>query len=174
MYRRSLLRLIAALPALPLRTARAASTGGKVPAEGTYVDLREVVSLPAGLVAVAWRPAGFNAFLADPRSLEADRMLKGILLRTGRDLQAFCIYCPHEVCMVQFRQDTGKLKLDKPREANHPLLVCPCHFSTFDPLQAGAPISGPAYRGLYRFRVMEDGANIHITGVEKGVLTLYR
>jgi len=56
---------------------------------------------------------------------------------------------------------------------DHPLLVCPCHFSVFDPLQDGDVLNGPAHRGLYRFRLATSGTKIQITQVEEQVLTLF-
>ncbi|MBD3648774.1 MAG: Rieske 2Fe-2S domain-containing protein [Pseudomonadales bacterium] len=169
MIRRTFLGVLSSLVgmcAMPGRWIRAAEPD-------TFVPLREIVTLPAESVPGAWTTADFNAFLKDPGEPDIDKMLKGILIRTDRDLQAYCIYCPHEVCMVTFREDTSTLKLEQPREETHPLMVCPCHFSAFDPLQDGAKISGPAWRGLYRFRVEQDRDVIHITGVERNVLTLY-
>jgi hypothetical protein len=51
--------------------------------------------------------------------------------------------------------------------------VCPCHFSVFNPVSDGALISGPAYRGLYRFKVQVEQDIVKITQVEEGVLTLF-
>lgn len=174
MIRRSFLLLTSLIGALaiPLRMIRAEERLDETEHD-EYTALREVITLPAAVVSQPWQTAGFNAFLEDPDEPEIDKMLKGILVRTDRDLQAYCIYCPHEVCMVAFRKDTSTLKLEQPRVETHPLMVCPCHFSAFDPLRDGANISGPAGRGLYRFRVHENENTIFITSVERSVLTLY-
>ena len=65
------------------------------------------------------------------------------------------------------------VRLESGTVPDHPLLVCPCHFSVFDPLQDGDVLNGPAHRGLYRFRLATSGTKIQITQVEEQVLTLF-
>jgi ubiquinol-cytochrome c reductase iron-sulfur subunit len=38
----------------------------------------------------------------------------------------------------------------------HSALVCPCHYSTFDPARAGAVLYGPAGRPLPQLPLMVD------------------
>ncbi len=166
-YRRRFLKSLVAIIGLPRHALSARASGA------TYVALREVVSIPASKVTRPWTPVPFDAFLEDPAEKVIDKMLKGILVRAGSRIQAFCIYCPHETCLVEFKCDASAVKLDSSREIDHPMFVCPCHFSVFDPLKEGAPISGPAWRGLYRFQVEEGRESVRVTGVEEKVLTLY-
>lgn len=140
--------------------------------EAGYTRLKQVVSIPLDRIDKPWTHVSFNAVLDGAG--DVDKILKGVLVRTRREnLQAFCIYCPHEICMVELKQDTGGIKLDRQDHVDHPVFVCPCHFSVFDPLQQGASISGPAHRGLYRFYLEETEDSIEIIGVEDGVLDLY-
>ena len=105
-------------------------------------------------------------------------LVKGILLRTGEsastegDLKAFCTICPHEICDVEYVKDTRLIPVEANTVPEHPLLVCPCHFSVFDPVADGARVSGPATRGLYRFRFNVAGDTVRIDQIEKDVLTL--
>lgn len=149
---------------------------GKV-SSNQYLDLKSVVTFPLASIAERWHALVFEAWLPATTAAETDKLLEGILLRTnkgnGSDLKAFCLMCPHEVCQVQYQRNTEMVRLDSGMVPNHPLLVCPCHFSVFDPLQDGDRINGPAQRGLYRFRLTTRGTEVQITQVEATVLTLF-
>ena len=80
--------------------------------------------------------------------------------------------CPHEICNVEYVTNTAQIRLESGAAPRHPLLVCPCHFSAFDPLADGAPISGPAYGGLFRFNTQVKQDTVQITQIEANVLTL--
>jgi ubiquinol-cytochrome c reductase iron-sulfur subunit len=56
---------------------------------------------------------------------------------------AFSKICTHAGCAIAlYRKPTF------PRREPRPALVCPCHYSTFDPAQAGRVLFGPAGRPL--------------------------
>lgn len=170
--RRRFIKSLVALFAMPWRHLLA----GEYERPG-YTRLKRMITIPADQVNAPWSTVTFTAVLDDPGKDQAEKILKGILLRTdqraGKNLHAFCIYCPHEVCMVELKHDTSRVKFDRPPNADHPMFVCPCHFSVFDPLQQGGSISGPAYRGLYRFHVKERRDSVQVLGVEEEVLALY-
>ncbi len=42
----------------------------------------------------------------------------------------------------------------------HAALVCPCHYSTFDPARGGEVIYGPAGRPLPQLPLMIDGQGV--------------
>jgi ubiquinol-cytochrome c reductase iron-sulfur subunit len=70
-------------------------------------------------------------------------------LPSGRDgwapqgILAFSKVCTHAACAIAlYRKPT--FPQVEPREA----LVCPCHYSTFDPATGGTVIFGPAGRPL--------------------------
>ncbi len=65
---------------------------------------------------------------------------------------AFSKICTHAGCAISLYR--------KPLYAPtspHPALVCPCHYSTFDPAAGGAVIFGPAGRGLPQLPLEIDG-----------------
>ncbi|MBM3774361.1 MAG: Rieske (2Fe-2S) protein [Acidobacteria bacterium] len=126
---------------------------------GRYRKLRETVSIPLSQVAELWRPAPFRA-RADT-SAGRSVSLTGLALRTPEGLRAFALHCPHELCSLDLREDES---------ADHPLLICPCHFSKFDPAAGGAVIAGPAGRGAYRFGVEALANRIEIREVEEEAL----
>ena len=105
-------------------------------------------------------------------------LLKGILLRLPlpraagieSGLKAFSLMCPHELCELNFTEDTRSDHWAASARRNHPVLVCPCHFSVFDPLADGAVIAGPAERGAYRFRWKVRGSKVEIREVEEEAL----
>ena len=144
--------------------------------EASYLDLMDQISLPLSDLAGVWKSREFEAWVSSPGG---DKLLKGLLLRVSEPVQddtglrAFCVYCPQEICEVALVQDTSKVRLDSGAVPEHPLVVCPCHFSAFNPLADGVNISGPAFRGLFRFRVITRDDRIHITQVEKKALTLF-
>mgnify|MGYP001183016421 CR=1 FL=1 len=151
--------------------------GASKVSNGPYLDLKNAVTLPLSSIAKRWHSLVFEAWLTPVGDTATDKLLKGILLRTNRDdssgLKAFCLMCPHEVCEVQYQKDSSMVRLESGTVPDHPLLVCPCHFSVFDPLQDGDVLNGPAHRGLYRFRLATSGTKIQITQVEEQVLTLF-
>jgi quinol---cytochrome c reductase iron-sulfur subunit len=64
---------------------------------------------------------------------------------------AFSKICTHAGCAVSLYR-TPKFAPDEP----HPALVCPCHYSTFDPATGGNVIFGPAPRPLPMLPLMID------------------
>ena len=70
------------------------------------------------------------------------------------------------------QRETYRIGLDAGVAPGYPLFVCPCHFSVFDPLSEGATLGGPAFRGLYRFKLQVWQETVEITQVEEEVLTL--
>lgn len=160
-----------------LAAACSSVRGSSKGSSNQYLDLKGVVTFPLASIAERWHALVFEAWLPPTAAAETDKLLNGILLRTNKDndsgLKAFCLMCPHEVCQVQYQRNTEMVRLDSGMVPNHPLLVCPCHFSVFDPLQDGDRINGPAQRGLYRFRLTTRGTEVQITQVEATVLTLF-
>ncbi len=66
---------------------------------------------------------------------------------------AFSKICTHAGCAVAlYRKPTF------PALEPKPALVCPCHYSTFDPYTGGTVIYGPAGRPLPQLPLMVDGA----------------
>jgi Rieske Fe-S protein len=162
----------------------------------SYLDLTSPVVLPWEAIAEPWNSQRFEARVPRRDPAAGDVLLEGILLRTGAsgatgdqggaesaaglrsgdralpEVQAFCLLCPHEICHVEYQTDTSRVELETGATPEHPLLVCACHFSVFNPVADGARISGPAYRGLYRFKVQVERDTVRITQVEEEVLTL--
>ncbi len=67
-------------------------------------------------------------------------------------------------------EETEAVRVPEDAKPEHPLLVCPCHFSVFDPASHGALLTGPAGRGLYRFRFDVGDETIEIQEVEEAAL----
>jgi ubiquinol-cytochrome c reductase iron-sulfur subunit len=66
---------------------------------------------------------------------------------------AYSKICTHAGCAIAlYRKPTF------PVVEPHSALVCPCHYSTFDPARAGAVIYGPAGRPLPQLPLMIDPA----------------
>jgi Rieske Fe-S protein len=154
--------------------------------------LREVVRVPLTLVAEDWQQQRFEAWVSREeirlsgasQQKPFDRLFFGVLSRLPasgesssvgvNEYLAYCTFCPHEACEVKLVDDSSLLKLEKEVKVGPPLLVCPCHFSVFDPREQGALLSGPAPRGLYRFEFHRDKDHIVITHIESAALALFQ
>ncbi len=140
-----------------------------------FLELVEPLSLPISELTGRWDIVRFDAGLSTPKG---NRRLQGVVLKTGNDpvgtddLQAFCTICPHEICLVEFVEETARYTALSDAVTGQPLFVCPCHFSVFDPVAKGEVLAGPAPRGLYAFEFQVTDDEIRITGIEAGVLKL--
>ena len=117
-----------------------------------------------------------------------DRLVGGLLLDLSRMLPsastaespepavvAYVSNCPHEACKVRLESDheiINRAAIGVSVPAG-PVLLCPCHFSLFDPKKGGSRLIGPAYRGLYRFALAEHDGSIIIERVERAVVELF-
>ena len=155
------------------------TVSGSPAPDARYRRLESPVVLPLEEVAESWRPFPFSALASAPEPTggpSSDILLKGIVLRLPRptgsstELKAFCLHCPHELCFVNFTEHPELVRAAPGVKVDHPLLVCPCHFSVFDPLADGDRISGPADRGLYRFRLQIRQSALAIVEVEEEAL----
>jgi Rieske Fe-S protein len=119
--------------------------------EACFVDLDNPVEIPLESLRQEWQPVSFLARFAK-RGGEPTTA-PGIAVRLpGAGIQAFCTYCPHELCVMNLSQKRQ--------------LFCGCHLSAFDPLARGAWISGPAPRGTFRLRFSIVSSNLVITAIE--------
>jgi len=135
---------------------------------------------------------GLVAFEAWFRWQERNRLVSGLLLDLDRllppgslpapdsraanwPLAAYVSNCPHESCKVRLESDPQNLARvsERAQLPDGPLLLCPCHFSIFNPADDGTRISGPAYRGLYRFVLDVQGGSITISRLERSVVDLF-
>jgi ubiquinol-cytochrome c reductase iron-sulfur subunit len=96
----------------------------------------------------------------------ADRELIGsplVVVRTGPGNEGVVAYskiCTHAGCAISlYRKPTF------PDTQPGPALVCPCHYSSFDPADNGKVIFGPAGRALPRLPLEIDGdGNLRAAG----------
>ena len=83
------------------------------------------------------------------------RMSTEVLEGVGPDasIVAFSSLCTHKGCPVSYRPE-------------HRLLICPCHWSTFDPEKAGGLVIGQASQPLPRIELRVESGMVVATGVE--------
>jgi Rieske Fe-S protein len=153
------------------------ATGALGSSGPSYRRLKEPVVVPRHRVNEPWQAVTFDAFCcAADAGVQAQILLRGLLLRLPavatipKRFQAFCLLCPHEMCHVDLQHQTDRLPLPPPRKHEHPLFICPCHFSAFDPLAEGALVAGPAGRGLFRFQLAVSEDRVSVVAVEDGAL----
>ena len=65
---------------------------------------------------------------------------------------AFSSLCTHKGCPVSYKPE-------------HRLLICPCHWSTFDPEKAGGLVIGQASQPLPRIELRIESGEVVATGV---------
>lgn len=85
------------------------------------------------------------------------------------NLYAISRICPHEGCPINFYKRRSDVPY--PLEAGefpHPMLVCTCHQSLFDPAQLGKVLSGPAPRSPWTFAFVVEKEQIIIKDLEPG------
>ena len=70
-----------------------------------------------------------------------------LLLNDAGEVKAFSVYCTHESCEVEWRQNLGQLQ-------------CPCHGGRFD--ADGRVLSGPPPGALPQYEVTVDNGHIYI------------
>jgi quinol---cytochrome c reductase iron-sulfur subunit len=93
----------------------------------------------------------------------ADRELIGspvVVVRVAAGVVAYSKICTHAGCAIAlYRKPTFTPTQPKPA------LVCPCHYSTFDPANNGKVLFGPAGRPLPRLPLFVDGeGNLRAAG----------
>jgi Rieske Fe-S protein len=146
-----------------------------------YSRLSQPVVVPLEAVSVPWR---VRPFIADAVTLPSAATpnqpirVSGMMVRTSagerpEQFSAVCVRCPHELCDVDYVDDPKRLPQDVVSEigrpVSEPVYLCPCHNSAFK--VDGERLSGPAPRGLYRFRVTGvSAAAVEIAEVEEDVL----
>jgi ubiquinol-cytochrome c reductase iron-sulfur subunit len=93
----------------------------------------------------------------DPKDLKLPRKRRGW---APQGIVAYSKVCTHAGCAVAlYRKPTYA-----PTQAR-PALVCPCHYSTFDPAAGGTVLFGPAGRDLPQLPLMIDGeGNLRAAG----------
>jgi Rieske Fe-S protein len=102
-----------------------------------------------------------------------DGELLGMAIRlpesAGGGLFAACLVCPHEGCIFGYESDYEDVSNTIGVPVDHPVFLCQCHLSTFDPLKGGEVIFGPSPRPPWRFTVREESGEMVVTSVEPGV-----
>jgi ubiquinol-cytochrome c reductase iron-sulfur subunit len=94
----------------------------------------------------------------------ADRELMGspvvVVRLESREVVAYSKVCTHAGCAIAlYRKPTFAQVEPKPA------LVCPCHYSTFDPADHGQVLFGPAGRALPQLPLLVDGeGNLRAAG----------
>ncbi len=69
------------------------------------------------------------------------------------NIVAFSTLCTHKGCPVGW-------------QADQQMLICPCHWSTFDPAKSGRMIIGQASQGLPQIVLKVEGDAVMATGVD--------
>jgi len=96
-----------------------------------------------------------------------DETAKQLQLKQG--LYVISRICPHEGCPIRFHKERSEVPQPLPVERfDHPMLVCTCHQSMFDPADKGKVIGGPAPRPPWIFDFVIEKGKIVIKDLEPG------
>lgn len=68
------------------------------------------------------------------------------------EIVAFSVLCTHKGCPVGYR-------------AERKMLICPCHWSTFDPAKSGNLVIGQASQALPQIKLQISGGMVQASGV---------
>jgi arsenite oxidase small subunit len=71
----------------------------------------------------------------------------------GQSIVAYSVLCTHKGCPVSYRPERK-------------LLICPCHWSSFDPAKAGEMVIGQGSQALPRIVLRVQGDAVQAVGVE--------
>ena len=69
-----------------------------------------------------------------------------------QNIVAFSSLCTHKGCQVNYFEE-------------HKMLICPCHWSSFDPAKKGRIIIGQASSGLPQITLAIENGSVHATGI---------
>jgi Rieske Fe-S protein len=125
------------------------------PSAPRFIPLQAPVVIPLGKIAAPWQNVDFQGRFtrSDGRLAIAPGM--AVRLPRGGGVKVFCLYCPHELCLIDFNESKE--------------LFCTCHSSTFDPWKDGALVVGPATRGTYQFAYAVARTELRVTGIEAAI-----
>lgn len=120
-----------------------AAAGGRYP----VVEVAPLKDIGMGAaIAFAYPDAGSPAVLLRLRGPAANGV------GPGRDIVAYSTLCTHKGCPVSFKPERK-------------MLICPCHWSTFDPAKAGALIIGQASQQLPQIELRVANGVVEAIGV---------
>lgn len=71
----------------------------------------------------------------------------------GNTIVAYSVLCTHKGCPVAYKPERK-------------LLICPCHWSCFDPAKAGQMVIGQGSQALPQIALRLQGGTIQATGIE--------
>ena len=71
----------------------------------------------------------------------------------GDTIVAYSILCTHKGCPVSYRPERK-------------MMICPCHWSSFDPAKAGQMVIGQGSQALPQIKLRLQGGTIQAIGIE--------
>lgn len=71
----------------------------------------------------------------------------------GNSIVAFSVLCTHKGCPVAYR-------------AERRLLICPCHWSSFDPTKSGQMVIGQGSQALPQIALRVQGGTVQAVGLD--------
>ena len=161
--RQVLLRLMAAAPVAWLGTWLATVVDGLLLPRKARAAQSLVMKAPAA----PWQVVEFS-WTRDERTFPGIAVRLPDASGAPGALYTACRLCTHEGCTFGFERDHALVGQIVGVTLANPVFLCRCHLSVYDPLRAGAVVSGPAKRPPWRFDVREQGGEFEITGIEPG------
>jgi Rieske Fe-S protein len=179
--RRSLLRLVSALPVVKLLERYLGALIGCGEKSANAATVLNVVKVSQ--LSKPWSSKAFEYFVrVKMKSTEGDTVneehLPGLVIRLPDDIaakrgggskgkfQVVSLYCTHQRCKTAFVSDPAEVEAMMGVRPEGPVFYCGCHQSLFDVAQDAKPVLGPAKEPLWKFEFDIKGDDIVVTGVD--------
>lgn len=144
-------RQVLSAGAAGLAAGLAATAAAPARAQTGQMPVKEVAKLadltPGAIIDFAYPDADSPAIL-----IAMDGSVEGGIGPSG-NIVAYSTLCTHKGCPVGWNADQK-------------MLVCPCHWSSFDPAKSGRMIIGQASEGLPQIVLKVEGDAVLATGVD--------
>ncbi|MEZ4605957.1 MAG: Rieske 2Fe-2S domain-containing protein [Deinococcales bacterium] len=133
-----------------------------------FLDLPEVVLGNVAEIAQLklWQAKEFQLGPYQAILLAIPEAIPGGLRLGEQHFIAFDRRCTHLGCQIVLSDNPEAIAIAFNHRIDHPALVCYCHLSVFDVLQAGKAVSGPAQDALARIRLELRLNQLYATGIE--------
>lgn len=136
------------MAAKPARVAAEASKAAEAAPAFPAVDIAPLASIPPGAEIPFDYPDGNS-----PAVLLRLKQAADAGVGPDRDIVAFSLLCTHKGCPLNYI-------------AERQMLVCPCHWSSFDPAKGGRLIIGQASQSLPQMTLDVRDGMVRATGIE--------
>lgn len=136
------------------------------PGEPAFVAGPAVPVAPLDAFAAPWDSHSFHYRDTPAVALRLPQPVAGGVSSGDLHLGAFSRVCTHLGCLLNYTRNPEAIDVAANHRTDHPALVCGCHLSVFEPLEAGRAVAGPAQRPLPRVALEVRDGTLYAVGME--------